>query len=65
MAAELTDSLFPTTAVLAMNQQADVDHLQSHVTTGAGKQAELRDYGIWVFTPEELVMLCRAIYGWQ
>ena len=35
METELVDVLFPTTAVLNENQRADVEHLRSHIQTGA------------------------------
>ena len=76
---ELINTLFPTTTELTANQRADVEHLRSHVQTGAdifltrdardfialGKQAELRSFGVWVFEPSELVTLCQDIYGWS
>ena len=79
MEAELIDTLFPTTTVLNSNQRADVEHLRSHVRTGAdvfvtrdagdfiasGKQVELRSFGIWVLEPSELVALCQDVYGWS
>lgn len=78
MEAELIDTLFPTTAMLTSNQRADIEHLRSHVRTGAdvfvtknsrdfiavGKQAELRMFGIWVFEPSELVAFCQDAYQW-
>jgi hypothetical protein len=75
---EVRDVLFPTTSSLTSNQAADVEHLRSHVLTGAdafvtlnprdfilrGKQESLQQLGIWAFTPKELVALLRALYGW-
>jgi len=74
----LADVLFPTTHTLNANQMADIEHLRSHIQTGAdvfltqdagdfiavGKQLELRSFGIWVFNPSELVTLCREVYLW-
>lgn len=78
MEADLNDTLFPTTAALNAKQKADVEHLRSHVRTGAdifvtrdaddfiasGKQLQLRSAGIWVLGPNELVALCQDIYRW-
>jgi hypothetical protein len=79
MAQDIRQVLFPTTALLAPNQAADVEHLRWHVITGAhafvtnntrdfivqGKQTRLRRHGIWVFTPNEIVELLRGLYRWD
>jgi hypothetical protein len=76
---ELRSVLFPTTARLTSSQGTDVEHLRSHVRSGAdafvtrnprdyirrGKQASLQQRGIWVFTPRELVELLNALYRWS
>ncbi len=78
METELVDVLFPTTAVLNGNQRADVEHLRSHIQTGAdifltrdagdfivgGKRDELLPYGIWILSPREFVLLCQEAYAW-
>jgi hypothetical protein len=75
---EISEALFPTTAELTDNQERDVEHLRSHVITGAdafvtidgdfflsGKQELLRKQGIWVFTPTQAVQFLRGLYGWD
>jgi len=75
----LRDILFPSTKRLSPNQERDVEHLRSHVSTGGdvfvslntrdfiarGKQAALSGLGIWVFTPGTLVSLLDELYGWK
>jgi len=71
--------MFPTTSVLTANQKYDIEHLRLHVLTGGdvfvtrntrdfvahGKQPGLARLGIWVFTPGELVIFLRELYGWR
>ena len=78
MTEPIEETLIPTTDGLTSNQQADVDHLRSHVLTGGdvfvtrnprdfivrGKQGVLAKMGIWVFMPEELVRHLQGMYGW-
>jgi hypothetical protein len=75
---EIKRILFPTVAHLNSNQQNDVEHLRQHVRTGldvfltknvndfirGGKQETLRKRGIWVYTPDELVVRLGALSGW-
>ena len=75
---ELKQVLFPTTKDLTDKQRMDVRHLQQHVRTGAhtfvtintrdfidgGKAEELcSKFGVWVFTPDDIVTLLRELYG--
>ena len=78
MADEIKEMLFPTTKVLTKNQIYDVQHLREHIQTGGdifvtfdnhfiknGKQATLRQYGIWVFKPVEAVAFLKKQYDWK
>jgi len=74
----LREILFPTTSIVTENQEHDIEHLRSHVITGGdvfvtrnpedfivrGKQSQLSQLGIWVFTPAELVTFLGEIYEW-
>ncbi len=73
---QLRAILFPTVAELNNNQMSDVNHLAQHVRSGGDvfvtsdtnfirKQEALRRYGIWVFSPEELVALLKRLYKWN
>jgi hypothetical protein len=76
---DLANLLFPTTATINSKQQADVDHLQSHIHAGAdmfitkdlndfikhGKQVELSMRGLWVFDPHGAIAFLRDLYHWQ
>ena len=75
----IRETLFPTTASLSPNQQADVEHLRAHVFTGGdvfvtknprdfmrwGKQGVFSKLGIWVLSPSELVTLLEDLYHWS
>jgi len=76
---EVRSVMFPTTATLNNNQNADIDHLRGHVRTGGdafvtldeddfirdGKRMELQRRGIWIFTPPEITQFLTELYGWN
>jgi len=71
--------LFPTANPITDNQRFDVEHLRLHVRCGGdvfvtlnpndfitrGRQSVLASFGIWVMSPQELVVLLTELYGWQ
>ena len=75
---EVRRILFPTTSNLTPQQELDVQHLAEHNTVGShlfvtlnerdfirfGKQEQLASLGIWVFSPEQAVVLLAGLYGW-
>jgi hypothetical protein len=78
MVEALNEIMFPTTRILTENQKRDIEHLRSHILTGGdafitsnpkdfvrGKQSQLSQPGVWVFTPAELLTFLAGLYGWK
>lgn len=76
---QIQEILFPSVKSLTENQKNDVLHLREHVWTGghafvtlntkdfinSGKKETLRGFGVWVFTPDELVNHLNELYDWK